>query len=945
MKRRSFIKNSLTASSGIIFVDSVLGNISTLLAQKPESPIPFHLDAIYEGFKNPPTESKLFVRWWWNGNRVNEKEILRELDLMKEAGIGGVEINPVAFPADADPVGNETLRMFSREWLEMLQVALRGAKERGMVCDMIVGSGWPFGGEFLEKDEQSQMATIGTEELEGGREYKFSVNELLGKVNPQIYSKNEPVYKEIKMVRLLPKESDKFIEGEDLTKKIKGDDLTIRVPDGKHVLYYVVKLTGFMAVILGAPGAAGPVLNHYSRDATEKYLDRISGFISGQIGDMGNYIRAMFCDSMELEGANWVDDLPDEFEKRRGYSLMPYLPFVLKKVGHMGNPVEEDYGTVFPEDIEDMIGRIELDLYKTRIELFRERFLETFTEWCHRNNVKSRMQAYGRGMHPLEASMEIDIPEAETWLSNDLGESYPDIGLNGRAPRMVNKYVSSAAVLSGKKIVSCEEVTNTGIVFMASLEVLKIAGDQTNISGINHSILHGFNYSPPDAPFPGWIRYGTYFNERNTWWPYFPKWAAYKSRISFMLQNATPRANIAILQPLTDLWLKYGPQRDPFPRHWYPDYQNNLWEAIHQNGGGCDYVSEMVINSSKFTNGLMIYNDRSYDTLLMPGIETLDIKTAGSLERFAVEGGRIVFIGTKPVKSPDFINSKKNDLIVRHIIDDLLEKDNVQLYHAPEGEVINWYGKLQDDLDIKPYVSFDRPNRFLSQASYMAGRNPVFFIANTSLNVHISVVAEFNLPKKLNPWIWNPETGERFVYPYISDNKINLELPGASSALIVMQEDSDGDFYKKPPFLSEGKEVEGSWQVRLNHISGNSNDFDISSIAELPAMEIMESFAGEIIYRKNIQLDDVTGRYIDLGIVKGISEVELNGKILGSRWYGAHIYDTEDKFKKGSNSLKIKVTTIIGNYIKSLKNNSTAQTWTRHQVFKPQGIIGPVRII
>ena len=88
--------------------------------------------------------------------------------------------------------------------------------------------------------------------------------------------------------------------------------------------------------------------------------------------------------------------------------------------------------------------------------------------------------------------------------------------------------------------------------FMATLENIKVAGDQSNISGVNHSILHGFNYSPPEAPFPGWVRYGTFFNERNTWWPYFRHWSDYKARISYLLQNATPRANVAILQPLTD---------------------------------------------------------------------------------------------------------------------------------------------------------------------------------------------------------------------------------------------------------------------------------------------------------------------------------------------------------------------------------------------------------
>ena len=203
---------------------------------------------------------------------------------------------------------------------------------------------------------------------------------------------------------------------------------------------------------------------------------------------MGDYIRAMFCDSMELEGANWNDDILDEFEKRRGYSLAPYLPFVLKKVGHMGNPLEGEYGTKFSNDVSEVIKRVDLDYYHTRIELFKERFIDTFNDWCHRNGVLSRMQAYGRGMHPLEASMEIDLPDSETWLYKELGKEYPDTGLVGRAPKMCNKYVASAAALAGKDIVCCEEVTNTEMAFMATLEAIKIAGDQSNISGVNQSI-------------------------------------------------------------------------------------------------------------------------------------------------------------------------------------------------------------------------------------------------------------------------------------------------------------------------------------------------------------------------------------------------------------------------------------------------------------------------
>jgi hypothetical protein len=941
MKRRDFVKNSIIASSGTIFINSVLGCANHVLETE-------NINSIFSGFQNPPVDSRVFVRWWWNGNRLAKKEILRELDVMKAAGIGGVEINPIAFPEGADPLGYKALTIFEDDWLDMMQTALQGAKERGMVCDMIVGSGWPFGGEFLEKEEQTQMVTIDTIDIEGGKRHIFIVQDLLDNVNPDIHSKNKTVYKDMLMIRLLPKMSKEFTGGEDLMDSVNNGQIDINVPEGRYVLYYVVKLTGYMAVINGAAGAAGPVLNHYSKPATEKYLNRISSYISGKTGNMGDYIRAMFCDSMELEGANWNDDLPVEFEKRRGYSLIPYLPFVLKKVGSMGNPLDEDYGTKFTDEVSEVIKRVDLDFYNTRIELFKERFIDTFNDWCHKNNVKSRMQAYGRGMHPLEASMEIDIPECETWLSKDIGREYPDMGLRGRAPKMCNKYVSSAAALAGRKIVSCEEITNTSMVFMATMENIKIAGDQSNISGINHSILHGFSYSPPEAVFPGWVRYGTYFNERNTWWPYFRLWADYKARISYLLQNATAQANVAILQPLTDLWLKMGPQRDPFPQKWYPEYQNNLWEAIHQNGGGCDYVSENIIKKAIFNNGQMIYNTRSYNTILLPEIETLDIETTRSLLSFTKAGGKIVFIGKKPFKSPSYSNMEALNEEVTKLVNEILSQPggNAVEYPSPVEDVIKWYGMLQDDLGLNPYVRFDKTHKYLSQSNYLIGDNSLFFIANGSLSEHISVKAEFNVEKNLYPWIWNPETGEKMRYPSTGSNTIiDLELPRATSVMIVFENTSKGDQFH-PVFLNgSGDELTGSWQLQLNHMNGDKRQINLGSLTDLIENSQTRDFAGEIIYEKTITINTGKYQFIDLGNVQGVSELTLNGELIGTKWYGAHTYNIKDTLKQGENKLSIRLTTITGNYLKSLSDNVVAQSWTRRQDNYSMGILGPVRIV
>jgi hypothetical protein len=482
--------------------------------------------------------------------------------------------------------------------------------------------------------------------------------------------------------------------------------------------------------------------------------------------------------------------------------------------------------------------------------------------------------------------------------------------------------------------------------FMATLENIKVAGDQSNLSGVNHSILHGFNYSPPEADFPGWIQYGSFFNERNTWWPYFKNWADYKARISYLLQKGRPQANVAILQPLTDLWLKHGPQRDPFPKRSYPDYQDNLWEAINQNGGGCDYVSENIINNSTFKSGSMHYNECSYSTLLLPEIETLDLKTAQSLVEFAKAGGKIVFIEKQPFKSPSYKNGDVNDAEVKKMVLDLMEMTNVISYPAPTGSVITWYGELQDKLGIQAYVRFDKTNNYLSQATYKIGENSLFFIANTSLSEHISVKAKFNIKEKQVPWIWNPETGEKQMYPTNGNmNQIQLEIPRATSVLIMFEEENEGELFQAIEFNAQGRGLSGGWEVQLNHIDGGKQQLELEALSDLSKSEETKTFAGEIFYTKTINIEsEEEFQYINLGDVQGVSELTLNDKFIGEKWYGSHIYKIDGSLKKGKNVLTIKLTTIIGNYLKGLKDNPLTQNWTVNQDYYPMGIMGPVTL-
>ena len=527
INRRHFIKLSSLTTAAFSFVGfKGMGTMSDETAMGPSS-----FDrGFYKSFKSPSSIYRPFVRWWWNGDRLQKKEILRELDIMKSAGIGGVEINPIKFPPHTDDLGIKSLEWMGDEWIDMLEVALKGAKERDMYCDMIVGSGWPFGGEFLSRDDQTQMAALGTRNFTGDKTYTISKQNLLNDINPEIHSKYEDKLKDLMMIKLVPMHLNNLDECIDLSDQVSKDTISVSVPKGEYVLYYLVKLTGYMAVINGAPGAGGPVLNHYSQSAVENYLNRMSYKLIERIGPLGNYFRAFFTDSLELEGANWCTDMFEKFKEKKGYDLAPYFPFILFKVGEMGNAIKEAYGSKFESSLQHKIDRVRYDFEDVRVELFKERFMDTFVNWCHKNGVKSRMQAYGRECNPVEASMMIDIPECETWMEKRIGYEFSDEDYRvGRAYTMNNKLTASGAHLAGKKEISCEEMTNTGMVFNATLERIKIAGDQSILSGVTHSVLHGFNYSPLEAPFPGWIRYGTYFNERNTWWPYFKKWADYKT--------------------------------------------------------------------------------------------------------------------------------------------------------------------------------------------------------------------------------------------------------------------------------------------------------------------------------------------------------------------------------------------------------------------------------
>ncbi|MBT2623472.1 glycosyl hydrolase [Chryseobacterium sp. ISL-6] len=956
MKRRDFLKHCSVAASGLVLVNVLPSYAHAMLK---EGNLPLN-KSLFEIFSNPENHYRPFVRWWWNGDKIEKSELARELRILKDAGIGGVEINPISFPSRTDDMNKPSVDWMSDEWIELLKFTLEEAKSLGMTCDLLVGTGFPMGGDFLKKEECSQIVVIAVKKLKGPLTTEFSLFDLYKEADPAITSPYSGRTMEMMEVKLVPDPLNSMDEVMNLSDQIKNGMIKVSIPKGDYAIYGLVKIQRFMSVIQGAPGGMGPVLNHYDTAAVKKYFNRMSDSIHQKIGPLAPNVRSFFVDSLETEGTNWSNDMMSEFKRRRGYDLYPYLPFVLFKIGGMGNTTGQNilYPVKSGPEFKKMIDRMRYDFELTKAEIFEERFVHTFVQWCKDNKIKSRAQAYGRGYFPLEGSFDIDIPECETWLKYGIGEDISEEKFTqypwhlGRGNTMINKLVSSAAHLKDKKLISSEELTNTDMVFNESLEIFKIAGDQSTISGVTHPIFHGFNYSPPEAAFPGWITYGGYFNEKNTMWPYFKHYTDYRARLSAVLQQASMFADIALLAPFTDQWSEYGAQMEPFPVMVSPAYQALIWESIHQNGNACDYVSERVINDSEVKKGFLTYGKRKYHTLFLIEVHSLDTATASKLHDFVSSGGRIFCIEATPDRSTGWNNYEKRDREVRDWVTKMQAyPDRFIFLKKPASDFLGWYKTVQEKYNIKPYVKIQSPKTFVTQVRYQTDKADLFLFNNSSSkhNAPLDITFEKEVIRHKRAWLWDAATGKRFRLE-LPEGRLHIDLGPADSKLIVFDHDRKGIVWKDSPLTGNNStELNNTWDVEFRHYDGTIKKEELNKLADLKELPAYVNFAGTVVYRNRFQSGDKsTINYLNLGIVYGICEVRINGVEAGTQWFGRRIYPLEGLIREGMNDIEIKVVTVMVNYMKTLKDNVVAQYWTnqkkKDQPLQSMGLAGPVTI-
>jgi len=116
------------------------------------------------GWPELTRDNKPWTRWWWPGSGVDKASLTAQLEKIAAAGIGGVEITPIY---GAMGYENRYIDFLSPKWMEMLEHVGNEGKRLGLGIDMATGTGWPFGGPWIDEANANTRAILKDGKLAG----------------------------------------------------------------------------------------------------------------------------------------------------------------------------------------------------------------------------------------------------------------------------------------------------------------------------------------------------------------------------------------------------------------------------------------------------------------------------------------------------------------------------------------------------------------------------------------------------------------------------------------------------------------------------------------------------------------------------------------------------------------------------------------------------------
>ncbi len=646
-------------------------------------------------------------------------------------------------------------------------------------------------------------------------------------------------------------------------------------------------------------------------------------------------LTAVEDDSWESGQPTWTKFFPDEFKKRRGYDLMPYLPVLA--------------GVTMVDDTTTQ--RIKEDYKQTISDLIVYNYYGRMHEICRQNNLTLYDETDGPNTKQVDFSLtgaQVDHDMAEFWMPS-VHRPTPD-------RRFLTRDAATSNHLYGKKITMCEAFTSLGPMWEESPFTLKACVDQAYCDGTNRTCIHNYGHSPPLDAKPGIVYCaGTQINRNITWWDEFPAFGAYLARCDALLQDGN-----FVADALFDTGDGVGLSQPT--------------KAVNPGlSPGYDYdraSNPALINIASVKDGkIMTSGGMSYRILIMPQqgmtLEALQ-KIAGLVEAGAtIVGPPPLRLAGLPVHPDD---ERKFSALVKQLwgADSPSPSDN----KVGLGRVVS--NKTPDQVlqgeGVGPDFEYDG----------LSPHGEVAYIHRTSTDADwYYVTSRWYYPEKLTckfrvtgkqPELWDPVTGEiRDATAFQQQNGqtiVPLEFDPSGSVFVVFRKPigptAAGTTASNYPTLQPIASVEGSWSVAFDPKWGGPDQpvtFDhLVDWTSRPEFGI-KYFSGTAVYTKTFDLPSAVPAgqklVLDLGEVHEVASVTLNGHDLGGIWMHPGRVDITSIVKAAGNTLQIKVVNLWPNRLIGDAFLPPGQQLTKTNIHHftqasnllPSGLLGPVRIL
>lgn len=723
----------------------------------------------------------------------------------------------------------------------------------------------------------------------------------------------------------------------DLTRQLRPDGtLDWRAPSGEWVVLRLgYSLTGETNGP-ASPEATGLEVDKLNARHGKSYMDTYLEMYADVVGTelMGlRGFNALLTDSIESGSQNWTDNMVEQFRRLRGYDPRPWLPALTGRI--VESPEASD--------------RFLWDFRRTIAQLFVEGHYGPIAASAKERGLTLYGEALEDNRPQLGDDIEMrrlaDIPMAAMWTFP--ADFPPDPTLVADA-----KGAASVAHVYGQNLAAAESMTASNAPWAFAPRDIKPVADLEFALGINRIVVHTSAHQPlTDDRKPGLSlapTLGQYFNRNETWAEIAGPWVSYLSRTSHLLQQGRYVADVAFFigeeAPITALYAN-GPVPDAPRMHGY-DFVN----------------ADAILNVFQVEQGQLATPSGMRYSILYLGGSSRRGMTLPVLKRMGelVEQGAVI-VGERPVSSPSLADDPS---VFDALAARLWSGAGVQggARHG-QGRVIA--GRTADqalaEIGVLPDVQLSNADEGIMFLHRALPEGEIYFLLNRHDRA-VAVDATFRVRDKVAE-LWRADTGAMGPTSYRIQGDLTtvpLQLAAHDAVFVIFRTPTDTAARTLAlPTEQVLAGLDGAWQLKFQPGRGAPDSIQLDRLSSWTehADPGIKYFSGTATYARHIAvprnwLQDERRILVDLGEVRDLAEVVVNGRALGVVWRPPFRVDVTEALQPGDNRIEIKVTNVWANrLVGDIQPGATKIAFITGNAYqpgaalRPSGLLGPVQVV